>query len=53
MYYFSKTIQASGIILVFIEFIRQFPKLMNFKLFLAGIVIFLIGWIIEHFLLRK
>ena len=53
MYYLGKIIQATGLAVVFINFVSHFPRLMNFKTFLLGTVIFTIGWIINQFFLQK
>ena len=52
MYYFSKLIQATGLIIIFIGFIQKFPQLMSPKTILLGITVFTSGWIIQKFLLK-
>jgi len=53
MYYVAKIIQAGGLTLILIGFLLKFPKLMNPRLFIVGLIIFLAGWISEKFLLKK
>ncbi len=53
MYYLGKIIQATGLAIVFINFISHFPRLMNAKIFILGTIIFMAGWIINRFLLQK
>jgi hypothetical protein len=53
MFYVAKVIEAFGIIFIAANFIIAFPELMNFKMFLAGGVIFLCGWAIERYGVKK
>ena len=53
MYYLGKIIQATGLAVIFINFAIHFPRLMNFKIFIVGIIIFTVGWIVNRFLLQK
>jgi len=52
MYYFAKIFQASGLGIIGFGFFINFPKLMNTKALMLGIVMFVVGWTIERFLLR-
>lgn len=53
MYYFAKITQATGLALIGINFVINFPKLMNTKILSIGIMVFAFGWIIQHLLLKK
>ncbi len=53
MYYLAKLAEASGLTVIVIGFIKSYPGLLNPKVFMAGIVLFGFGWIVEFFLLRK
>ena len=53
MYYLAKFIQASGLILIFIDFIRKFPNLMSPKILCAGILMCFAGWIMTRYLLKQ
>ena len=53
MYYAAKIIQATGLGVIFIGFIKDFPRLMNPRVFGIGILIFLLGWGIQHFMLKR
>lgn len=53
MYYLAKIAQATGLGIILWDFLRHFPALVNFKVLSAGVLIFLFGWIIEHFLLKS
>lgn len=52
-YYVAKGIQALGLITILISFIKNFPQLMDPKIFALGILIFFSGWLIEKFILQK
>lgn len=53
MYYLAKITQAVGLGIILWDFLRHFPALMNFKVLSVGVLIFLFGWIVEKFLLRR
>ena len=53
MYYLAKLAQAAGLTIILIGFLRKFPHLMNPRILLVGIALFLFGWIIDQFLLKK
>ncbi|MDO8581004.1 MAG: hypothetical protein Q7S13_05940 [Candidatus Omnitrophota bacterium] len=53
IYWIAKTLQALGLGIILISFIRYFPGLMNYRTLAAGLVFFLSGWIIQYYLLRK
>lgn len=52
MYLAAKFIEALGLGIVLIGFLRNFPKLMNPHLLAVGVSIFFCGWMIERFLLK-
>ena len=52
MYYIAKFAQAAGLTIILIEFVRNFPNLMNYRILGVGITVFLFGWIITRFLLK-
>ncbi len=53
MYYLAKIAQAAGLTIIIVNFITYFPKLLNFKIFLTGGILFLFGWIVQRFLLKS
>ncbi len=53
MYYLAKIAQSVGLGIILWDFLKYFPALMNFKVLSAGVLIFLFGWIVEHFLLKR
>ncbi|MCR4337804.1 MAG: hypothetical protein NUV91_08380 [Candidatus Omnitrophica bacterium] len=53
MYHFSKFLQALGLIIIAIDFLRKFPNLMSPKVLVTGILLFICGWIIQKYLLRQ
>jgi hypothetical protein len=52
MYYSAKGLELLGMTLIGVGFIIEFPGLMNPKLLLAGIVCFVVGWVIEKYILQ-
>ena len=52
MYYYGKFAQAAGLAVIGIGFLANFPSLMSMKIFAIGTILFLFGWIIEHYLLK-
>ena len=53
MYFIAKLAQASGLAVIAVAFVFNYPKLMNPRIFTAGLVIFVFGWIVQQFLLRR
>lgn len=53
MYYIAKIAQATGLTVILIGFLKDFPRLMNPRIFGVGALIFVFGWIIQHFILRR
>ena len=53
IYYFSKIVEATGLAILLFGFLKRFPALMDTKILGVGIIIFLSGWLIEAFLLKR
>ena len=53
MFYIGKIFQAAGLTIILIGFFKDFPKLMNPRLLLVGLLLFLAGWLINKFLIKK
>lgn len=49
MYYLAKLLQAAGLTIVLIDFIRRFPNLMSMQILGAGVAVFVLGWFVERF----
>ncbi len=52
MYYGAKGLELLGMTMIGVGFIVKFPRLMDPKLLLAGIVFFVAGWVIEKYILQ-
>ena len=53
MHYIAKIAQATGLSVILVGFLKDFPKLMNPKVFGIGALIFIFGWIIQQFMLKR
>ena len=53
MYYIGKFAQAAGLTIILVDFVMHFPNLMNPRILGVGIILFLCGWIINQYLLKK
>lgn len=53
MYYTLKLIQAVGLTLILIGFLKDFPSIMNMKMLAVGVGIFTFGWILQKIILKK
>ena len=53
MYTVGKIIQAIALTIVFIGFIRYFPRLMNPRIFMFGVMLFIFGWMLNQFVMRR
>jgi len=53
MYYIAKIAQATGLTVILVGFLKDFPRLMNPGIFGTGAVIFMLGWIVERFMLKR
>jgi len=45
----AKILEALGLGVVVVGFLLKFPQLMDFKLFLSGIIVFILGWLLERY----
>ncbi|MDA0990025.1 MAG: hypothetical protein O3A51_04675 [Verrucomicrobia bacterium] len=52
MYYLAKGLQFAGILIVGVGFLAKFPDLMNPRLFMAGIIFCVAGWIVQRYVLK-
>ncbi len=52
MYYLAKCFELSGLCIIGIGLINQFPKLMSPKWLLVGSLFFGAGWLIEKYVLK-
>ena len=52
MYYIAKSLEFLGLLIISIGFILKMPELMNPYVFMYGLVLFIIGWIIEKKILK-
>ncbi len=53
LYWMSKIFQATGLGLMGWGFVTHYPNSMPYKLLLASILIFIIGWLIQSYILKK
>lgn len=53
MYYLAKIFQATGLAVIALGFMAAFPRLMNTRVLLVGIVTFTMGWMMGRFLLHR
>ena len=53
MFYVAKILQACGMGIVLIDFLRKFPNLMSRQVLMIGLLIFAAWWITEKFLLKR
>ena len=53
MYYIAKILQACGLAIILIGFLREFPELMSHRSLVIGLLIFIGGWMTDRFLLKK
>ena len=53
IYFAAKFLEACGLGLLGYVFLRTFPDKMNYKIFAASGLLFICGWIIERYLLKK
>ncbi len=53
MYWVAKILQAAGMVIVLLGFIRSFPAVMDRPTLAAGIIVFASGWVIDRFVLKK
>lgn len=52
MYYAAKMLELLGMTIIGVGFLIKFPKLMEPKLLLMGIICFASGWLIEKYILK-
>ena len=53
LYYVGKILQALGLGILLIGFIQRFPSLVDYKMFGASVLVFVSGWLIAEYLVKK
>ena len=53
MYFVAKLIQATGLTVIMIDFLRKIPDLMSPKILGIGVLIFGIGWLMQRGVVQK
>lgn len=53
MFYLAKIAQAAGLVTIGFGFMTAFPKLMNMRTLMMGVILFAFGWIVEKYLLKR
>ncbi len=53
LYWVAKFLEASGLGVLGYAFIKTFPDRMNYKVLGFSVLLFVCGWIMERFLLRR
>jgi hypothetical protein len=53
MYYISKVFQAAGLTVMAWGFFKNYPVLMPHNVFLVSGLLFIIGWIIQSYMLKR
>lgn len=53
MYYVGKIMQATGLTVILIDYMRSFPELMSRTVLGVGIGVFTVGWLINRFLIKN
>jgi hypothetical protein len=53
MYYVAKIAQAAGLGILLYAFVVNFPDLMSYNALGLGALLFIFGWVIQKFLLRR
>ena len=53
MYWAAKGLQAAGMVIILLGFIRRFPDVMDRPALAAGVLVFICGWVIDRFMLKK
>lgn len=53
MYYIAKALQAAGLAIIIIDYLRKFPGLMSYSSLGFGLFMFTFGWLIQRCFLNK
>jgi hypothetical protein len=53
MYFIAKVFQATGLAVMAWGFLKNYPHLMSRDIFIVSGLLFIMGWIIQSFMLRK
>lgn len=53
MFYFAKILQALGLTIILIDFLRNFPELMSRTILVISIGLFTSGWILNRFFVKQ
>ena len=52
MYYIVKLLEFLGLFIILVGFLINFPKLMNPYFFTYGLILFIIGWVLDKYILK-
>jgi len=53
MYWVGKLLEATGMVIILLGFIRNYPDVMDRPALAAGVIVFACGWVIDRYLLKK
>jgi hypothetical protein len=53
MYYVGKILQAGGLTILCIGYMIRFPKLVDYKTFGISLLLFVTGWVITQYLVKR
>ena len=53
MYFAAKFLEAAGLGLLAYTFMKTFPEKLNYKVFAASGLLFICGWVIEKYILKR
>ena len=50
VFFISRLLQGAGLMVIAVNFLKTFPGLMSPKIFLTGIGLFVVGWLLQRFI---
>lgn len=53
MYYIAKFLQAAGLTLVLIGFLARFPQLIDMKILGLAALLFIAGWVLQNYVIKR
>jgi hypothetical protein len=53
MYFMAKAFQATGLAVMAWGFVKSYPNLMSRQIIMIAGILFIIGWIIQTYMLKK
>lgn len=53
MYYIAKFLELIGLVVLLVGFYKHYPDPMSYNVLIYGSIFFIMGWVIEKYILKE